>query len=168
MFLGFHAMLRRAGLKVGLTEWLALMQAFDTDQIQPSLRSFYTVARALVCRDEGDFDKFDLAFAAFFKDAELPEQLRKDLLEWLNQPIKRPVLDPEELAKLKSMSREELQKLFEERLKEQTERHDGGNYWIGTGGTSPFGQGGAHPSGMRVGEGATGRGTAASTAPSGR
>jgi uncharacterized protein len=160
VFLGFHKMLRKVGLKVGLTEWLALMAALEAEQVQPSLASFYNVARALVCRDEGDYDKFDLAFSAYFKDAELPEKLRKDLLEWLEGPIKRPALDPEEIARLKSMSIEELHKLFEERLKEQTERHDGGNYWIGTGGTSPFGQGGEHPSGMRVGEGAAGRGSA--------
>jgi len=160
VFLGFHSLLRQVGLKVGLTEWLALLKALDVDQVEPSLASFYNVARALVCRDEGDFDRFDLAFAAYFKEAELPDKLKKDLLEWLEGPIKRPALDPEEIARLKSMSLEELRKLFEERLREQTERHDGGDYWIGTGGRSPFGQGGAHPSGMRVGEGASGRGSA--------
>lgn len=160
MFLGFHTTLRKAGLKVGLTEWLALMRALTADQVEPSLSSFYRVARALVCRDEGDFDKFDLAFAAYFKDAELPEGLRQHLQDWLSQPLQRPALSPEELQKLQSLDLDELRKLFEERLKEQTERHDGGDYWIGTGGKSPFGQGGEHPSGMRVGEGAQGRGTA--------
>lgn len=160
MFIGLHTMLRRAGLKVGLGEWLALMQALEIDLVEPSLESLYRVARALVCKDEGDFDKFDMAFAAFFKETELPQSLRDKLDEWLNQPVKRPVLNAEELAAMRSMSLDELRKLFEERLREQTERHDGGDYWIGTGGKSPFGQGGAHPSGMRVGEGAPGRGSA--------
>jgi len=160
LFLGFHATLRKVGLKVGLTEWLALVDALSADQVAPSLSSFYTVARALVCRDEGDFDKFDLAFAHYFKEAELPEKLKQDLLDWLQQPIQRPALSPEELEALKTLSLDELRRMFEERLKEQTERHDGGDYWIGTGGRSPFGQGGQHPSGMRVGEGNKGRGSA--------
>ncbi len=164
MFIGFHSMLRAAGLKIGLTEWLALVKALEEDRVPPSLESFYNVSRALVCRDEGDFDRFDQAFAATFQGAELPEPVMKDLSEWLSRPFERPALSEEEMAQLQSLSLEELRRLFEERLAEQTERHDGGERWIGTGGRSPFGQGGAHPSGMRVGEGARGRGTAVAAA----
>ena len=164
MFIGFHSMLRAAGLPIGLGEWLALIQALEGDRVAPSLQSFYTVARALVCRDEGDFDRFDQAFVAYFQGGELPEQVHKDLSDWLARPLERPALSEEELAQLQRLSLEELRKLFEERLAEQTERHDGGSRWIGTGGKSPFGQGGVHPSGMRVGEGAAGRGTAIAAA----
>ncbi len=160
MFIGFHSMLRAAGLKIGLTEWLALMRALEQDHVPPSLSAFYDVSRALVCRDEGDYDRFDQAFAATFQGVELPETVKKDFSDWLSRPFERPALSDEELAQLQSLSLEELRRMFEERMAEQTERHDGGDRWIGTGGRSPFGQGGAHPSGMRVGEGAQGRGTA--------
>lgn len=164
MFTGFHSMLRAAGLKIGLGEWLALVRALDEEHVEPSLATFYRVARAVLCRDESDFDRFDQGFAAYFEGAELPAPIARDLSEWLNSPLQRPALTEEELAELQNLDLEALRKLFEERLKEQTERHDGGSYWIGTGGRSPFGQGGAHPTGMRVGEGAAGRGTAVAAA----
>ena len=164
MFTGFHSALRAAGLPIGLTEWMALTEALEAGLIDPSLRSFYDIARALVCRDEADYDRFDQAFAVHFHGAEMPQSLHDKLKDWLERPQERPGLSEQELEKLKSMSLEELRKLYEERLAEQTERHDGGNYWIGTGGTSPFGQGGQHPSGMRVGEGAKGRGSAVAAA----
>lgn len=164
MFTGFHSMLRAAGLPIGVGEWLTVVQALEIDAIAPSLREFYTVARALVCRDEGDFDRFDQAFAAYFQGAALPSDMANDLQEWLENPLQGPVLTPEELEQLQNLDLEALQKLYEERLKEQTERHDGGNYWIGSGGRSPFGQGGTHPTGMRVGEGASGRGQAIAAA----
>ena len=164
MFTGFHAMLRAAGLQVGVGEWLTVVDALDRGAVGPSLREFYAVARALVCRDEGDFDRYDQAFAAYFQGASLPQPVTAAVQEWLDNPLQRPSLTPEELAALQSYDLEELRKLYEERLKEQTERHDGGSHWIGSGGTSPFGQGGSHPTGMRVGEGAAGRGQAIATA----
>ncbi len=160
MFTAFHSMLRAAGLKVGVGEWLTLMEALDRDQVGPSLHEFYHVARAVVCRDESDFDRFDQAFAATFEGKPLPAGLDERLKAWLDAPIERPALTDEELAALQRYDLDELRKLYEERLAEQTERHDGGDKWIGTGGKSPFGQGGQHPSGMRVGEGAQGRGSA--------
>lgn len=164
MFTGFHSMLRAAGLQVGLGEWLAVVEALDTGAVEPSLRAFYTTTRALVCRDEADFDRFDQAFAACFQGASLPTPLMQELQSWLDQPLQRPELSPEELAAMEHLTLDELRKLYEERLAEQTERHDGGSRWIGTGGTSPFGQGGSHPTGIRVGEGATGRGQAVALA----
>lgn len=164
MFTGFHAMLRAAGLQVGVGEWLTVVEALDRGAVGPSLREFYAVARALVCRDEGDFDRYDQAFAAYFQGASLPQSVTAAVQDWLDNPLQRPPLSAEELAALQTYDLEELRKLYEERLKEQTERHDGGSHWIGTGGTSPFGQGGNHPSGMRVGEGAAGRGQAIATA----
>ena len=164
MFSGFHAMLRAAGLQVGVGEWLTVVDALATGAVGPSMREFYAVARALVCRDEGDFDRYDQAFAAYFQGASLPQPVTAAVEQWLENPLQRPSLSPEELEALQNYDLEELRKLYEERLKEQTERHDGGSHWIGTGGTSPFGQGGTHPTGMRVGEGAAGRGQALATA----
>lgn len=164
MFEGFHSILRLAGLKVGVGEWLTVTRSLDEGLIGPSMREFYATARALVCRDEADYDKFDQAFAAYFQGATLPAPVSQMLQDWLDNPLQKPPLTPEELEKLPQYDLDELRKLYEERLKEQTERHDGGNYWIGTGGTSPFGQGGQNPNGMRVGEGASGRGQAIAVA----
>jgi uncharacterized protein with von Willebrand factor type A (vWA) domain len=164
MFVTFHAMLRTAGLKVGLGEWLTVVRALDDGLIGPSLREFYTAARAIVCRDEADFDRFDLAFAAHFQGVALPVDVAKPLQEWLDSPVIRPALTPEELAALDRYDLGELKRLYEERQREQDGRHEGGNRWIGTGGTSPFGQGGQHPGGTRVGEGAPGRGQAVASA----
>ncbi|MSP92145.1 MAG: VWA domain-containing protein [Myxococcales bacterium] len=164
MFVGFHTMLRTTGVPVGLGEWLTLLQALDDGAIGPSLKEFYTAARAVACRDEADFDRFDLAFSAYFQDAALPANVRQPLQEWLDAPIERPLLSPEELAALEHLDLEQLKALYAERLLEQQERHEGGSRWIGTGGTSPFGQGGSHPTGMRVGEGAGGRGQAIASA----
>lgn len=160
MFIGFHSMLRAAGLKVGMGEWLAVVEALDKEQVGPSMEELYLVARALVCRDEGDYDRYDQAFSAYFEGTPLPPGLDERLRDWLSSPIERPSLTEEELAELQRYDLDELRKLYEERLREQDERHDGGDKWVGTGGKSPFGQGGQHPTGMRVGEGAQGRGSA--------
>lgn len=160
MFTGFHSMLRAAGLQVGVGEWLTVVQALESGQIGPSLRAFYSAARAIVCRDEADFDRFDQAFAAYFQGVALPTPVINELQSWLDSPLQAPPLSTEELAAMEHLTLDQLRDLYEQRLKEQTERHDGGSHWIGTGGKSPFGQGGNHPTGMRVGEGATGRGQA--------
>ena len=124
MFTGFHSMLRAAGLPVGVGEWLTVVQALESGAVEPSLRTFYSVTRALVCRDEADFDRFDQAFVAYFQGGTLPQPLLHDLQSWLDQPIEKPALAPDELEKLQHLTLDELRKLFEERLKEQTERHD--------------------------------------------
>ena len=103
------------------------------------------------------YDLFDQCFAHHFAGAPRPKEFEKALNEWLANPIPAPELSPEEFARLEQYDLDTLTKMFEERLKEQNERHDGGNRWIGTGGTSPFGHGGAHPSGIRVGGGGGGR-----------
>ena len=149
--------LRQAGIEVGLSEWMTLMQALNQGAIGPSLEDFYAVARAILVKSETLFDLWDQVFLAVFGNAEMPTALQKELMDWLENPIPPPGISEEELAAMEKMSLEELQKLFEERLKEQTERHDGGNRWIGTGGTSPFGHGGRHPAGIRVGGAGGGR-----------
>lgn len=146
--------LRARKLKVGATEALALAKAMGAGAHESSLERFYHVARALCVHREGDLDAFDVAFAAHFEGVErAAAKLTDELLSWLNDPVQRRELSEEERAALEALSLEELHKRFEERLREQKERHDGGNRWIGTGGTSPFGRGGTHPTGMIVGQG---------------
>jgi len=149
--------LRGAGIKVSPTEWVALMRALAEGAVDPSLEALYAVGRALLVKHEAHFDTWDQVFAATFGEGEMPVALTEELLAWLEQPLERPGLSAEELAQLETLSLDELRERFLERLAEQTERHDGGNRWIGTGGTSPFGNGGQNPAGIRVGGAGGGR-----------
>jgi uncharacterized protein with von Willebrand factor type A (vWA) domain len=158
MFVPFLFELRKRKVKVGLQEATALARALSAGLHDSSLDGFYHVARALCVHTETDLDAFDEAFLACFRGIESKSlDLVKELEEWLRDPKMRKDLSPEELAMLEHLSPEELRRLFEERLREQKERHDGGNRWIGTGGTSPFGAHGAHPTGVRVGPKGGGR-----------
>lgn len=150
--------LRHHGLKVGAQEWLTLMRALSMGLHGSSFTSFYNIARALLCNTENDYDLFDQVFAHYFKGVEIKAaNLNEEILSWLKEAQGLLNLSPEELAAMEHLDIEELMKLFEERIKEQDEQHHGGNRWIGTGGRSPFGWGGAHPTGIRVGGESRGR-----------
>ncbi len=152
LFLGeFFFGLRRSGIEVSVSEWMALMQALASGSIAPGLDEFYAVARALLVKDESRFDLYDQVFAAIFGGGEMPPPVKKELLDWLEDPVLAPGLGEEDRARLEALPLEKLRELFEQRLREQTERHDGGSHWIGTGGTSPFGHSGRNPAGIRVG-----------------
>ncbi|MFP2909472.1 vWA domain-containing protein [Pyxidicoccus sp. 3LFB2] len=152
MFLPFFYELRRRGVKVGAQEALALAGALQAGLHDSSLDGFYHVARALLVHTETQLDTFDQAFLAHFKGVETAGlELTQELLTWLEEARERRDLSPEELALLEQLDPEEIRRMFEERLREQQERHDGGNRWIGTGGTSPFGNGGHARAGIRVG-----------------
>lgn len=152
MFIDFFYLLRERGLKVSLNEWMALMEALEQGLAQSSLTSFYYLCRAVLIKSETDYDKFDLAFAEFFKGVEHVEDIPEEVWEWLEKEYKIPANVLEQAMKnLKVHDFEELQRMLEERLKEQKEEHHGGGYWIGTGGTSPFGHGGYNPAGIRIG-----------------
>jgi len=145
-------------VKVGLQEAVQLARALVAGLHDSSLDGFYHVARALLVHREGDLDAFDQAFAAHFKGAAtLGAQMLDELDAWLKDPHAMRDLTEEERRMLQELDMDELRRLFEERLKEQKERHDGGGRWIGTGGFSPFGAGGQHPSGVRVGPRGGGR-----------
>ena len=151
MFIGFLYLLRAQGLKITSHEWLTLYQAIARGHAGESLSRFYYLTRAICCRTEWDFDLFDRCFAEFFEGVSPSESLSEDFEQWLkNAKPPRPLTGEEQKA-LETLSLEELRQQFEERMKQQKDRHDGGNRWIGTGGTSPFGHGGYHPSGIRVG-----------------
>ncbi|WP_394829925.1 VWA domain-containing protein [Pendulispora albinea] len=158
MFVPFLFELRARKVKIGAQEAMSLARALALGLHDSSLDGFYHVARAVCVHREGDLDAFDQAFLSHFRGIETASvQLLDELEEWLKDARDRRELTPEELALIQSLDMEELRRLFEERQREQKERHDGGNRWIGTGGTSPFGANGAHPSGLRVGKMGGGR-----------
>ena len=151
MFIPFFFYLRRRGLAVSLGEWMTLMEALSLGLADESLNRFYFLCRSLCVKSESDFDLYDQCFAEYFKDAEVASTIKDEIFDWLDNPIFPRDLTDEEKQRLKSLDLDELRRQFEERMAEQTERHDGGNRWVGTGGTSPFGHSGYHPSGIRVG-----------------
>ncbi len=151
MFINFFFHLRERGLNVSFSEWMTLLEALSKGLAGTSLTRFYHLCRSICIKHESDFDRYDLSFAEFFEGIEISEQDLEKVLDWLKDPIFPRELTKEELAQLQRWDLDELREEFEKRLAEQTERHDGGNRWIGTGGTSPFGHSGYHPGGIRVG-----------------
>ena len=157
MFTDFFYTLRRKKVPVTLTEWMTLMEALSKGYIS-SLDEFYYLARAILVKSETLFDQYDLAFQEYFKGIETLDDIRDEILDWLKDPANLgSVLSEEERAMLDKMDLDELLKEFEKRMQEQTEQHDGGGYWIGRGGTSPFGHSGRHPAGIRIGGQSHGR-----------
>jgi uncharacterized protein with von Willebrand factor type A (vWA) domain len=120
--------------------------------IGPSVDDFYYLARTALVKDEAHFDKFDRAFAAYFKGVELLTDFTQDVpLEWLRKTLELE-LSPEEKAAIEKMGWDELMETLKKRFEEQKERHEGGSKMIGTGGTSPFGAYGYNPQGIRIGQ----------------
>lgn len=157
-FVPFLYELRARNVKVGAMEALTLARALALGVHDASLDGFYHLARSILVHRETDLDAFDQAFSAHFRGiVQQSTQLLDELAQWLDDPLERKRLSDEELAALQALDMDELKRQFEERLREQTERHDGGNRWVGTGGTSPFGAHGAHPTGVRVGAHGGGR-----------
>jgi uncharacterized protein with von Willebrand factor type A (vWA) domain len=149
MLLPFFYTLRTLKIPVGTQEWLCLMEALSQNLADSSLIRFYHLARSILVKSEALYDAFDQAFLICFKGHEEDFNLKQELLDWLNRfvdPANRPTL-----PNVPKLDLDELRRRFLERLAEQMEEHHGGNRWIGTGGTSPFGHSGAHPSGIRIG-----------------
>lgn len=159
MFLDLFYGLRAEGVPVAMQEWRALLQALEQGLHGSSLTRFYHLARACLIKSEAYFDAYDRVFLRVFRGVEgaFGEPEMKKLLDWLSDPKNLPELTPEQWAELERLSSDELMRRFLERLAEQTERHDGGDKWIGTGGRSPFGNSGRHPTGIRVGGESRGR-----------
>ena len=153
MFTAFFYLLRQRGLAVSINEWLTLLEALEKSLHRSSLTGFYHLCRALLVKNEADFDRFDQVFLEFFKDVPFSGELPPELLDWLNHPSEDLRRTIEELQSLgfPDETLEELLRMLEERLKEQTEEHNGGNYWVGTHGMSTFGNSGLSPKGIRVG-----------------
>ena len=151
MFTDFFYLLKTRGLKISLTEWFALLEALEKGLAQSSLVEFYYVSRSILVKTEADFDRFDLAFAEYFKDVETFDTLPAEVQEWLAEAKETRLFDKAEVDKRTAFDLDKLRQMLDERLKEQNERHDGGSYWIGTGGTSPLGHSGYSATGIRVG-----------------
>jgi len=152
MLIDFFFALRAARLPVSIKEFLTLLEGLREGLIEPSIDAFYQLSRLMLVKDEKHYDKFDQAFGAYFKGVELQAGVDVDVpLDWLKKRLQRS-LSAEEKAQIEKLGG--LDKLME-RLKalldEQKERHEGGNKWIGTGGTSAFGNGGFNPEGVRIG-----------------
>ncbi len=153
MFFSFLDELRAAGIPAGVKEHLVLLDALQRDVIARRPEEFYYLARATFVKDEALYDRFDQVFARVFKGlesdygvggADIPE-------EWL-RAIAEQYLSPEEMEKIKALGDwDEIMDTLKKRLEEQHARHQGGSKWIGTGGTSPFGNGGYNPEGVRIG-----------------
>jgi len=156
MFTDFFYILRKRKVPVSVTEWMTLMEALAKGCIT-NLDEFYYLARAILVKSEAYYDHYDVAFQEYFNGIDTPAEILEQILEWLKDPLNRMTLTEEEQALLDRMDFDELIKEFEKRLKEQTEQHDGGGYWIGRGGTSPFGHSGYHPAGIRIGGESGGR-----------
>ncbi|WP_211441679.1 vWA domain-containing protein [Collimonas humicola] len=151
MLIDFFFTLKDARIPVSIKEFLILLEALQKKVISPTLDNFYYLARTTLVKDEAHFDKFDQAFGRYFKGIQTIFEKNAEIpLDWLVQRMKRE-LSPEQLAQLEKFGYDKLMDRLKELLEEQKGRHEGGNKWIGTGGTSPFGHGGANPEGIRIG-----------------
>ncbi len=166
MLIDFFYTLRSAKLPVSVKEYLTLLEALKEGVVGPNatergdestisgyrIDDFYYLSRTTLVKDEKHYDKFDRAFASYFKGVEMVADFSKEIpLEWLRKNLELN-LSPEELAQIQKMGWDELMDTIRKRLEEQKERHEGGSKWIGTGGTSPFGAYGQNPQGIRIGQ----------------
>ena len=153
MLFTFFAAVRAAGVKASLSEFLMLLEALKHGLAMFSIDEFYILSRATLVKDEAHYDKFDRAFAAYFKGVEAVtgELFTSVPPDWLKAQFEK-MLSDEEKAKIQKLGGlDELMETLKKRLEEQKERHEGGNKWVGTGGTSPFGNSGFNPEGVRIG-----------------
>ncbi|MGI9275801.1 MAG: vWA domain-containing protein [Endozoicomonas sp.] len=154
MLTNFFHTVRTFGVPVSTREYLDLLAAMKERLVFADSEDFYNLSRAVLVKDERHYDKFDKACKAFFEGIENLDDLLQTMIpeEWLRKEFIKQLSD-EEREKLQALgSLEELMETFRKRLEEQKERHAGGNKWIGTGGTSPFGAYGNNPSGIRIGQ----------------
>jgi uncharacterized protein with von Willebrand factor type A (vWA) domain len=154
MLVNFFHELKSAGLPVTLREYLTLMEAMDHDLAGRRVEDFYYLARATLVKDERNLDKFDRVFSHVFKGLELMEEALAAEIpeEWLKS-LAEKYLTEEEKKQIEAMGGlDKLLETLKKRMAEQKGRHQGGNKWIGTGGTSPFGNNGYNPEGVRIGQ----------------
>jgi uncharacterized protein with von Willebrand factor type A (vWA) domain len=160
MLIDFFLHLKTKNLPVSTREFLTLLEALKEHVAGNSIDDFYFLARTCLVKDESHYDKFDQAFGEYFKGIEKVPGLEADIPEdWLKL-LAQKHLTAEEKAKLEKLGWDKLMEQFKKRLEEQKGRHQGGSKWIGTGGTSPYGNGGYHPEGIRIGGESAGNRTA--------
>ena len=154
MLINLFQTIRSAGVPCTVRELLDLLGALENQLVYANVDDFYYLSRTTLVKDEKHFDKFDKAFEIYFKGIERMEDIFQALIpdDWLRKSFEKE-LDPEELKKIKSLGGlEKLLEEFKKRLEEQKDRHEGGNKWVGTNGTSPYGHGGQNPEGIRIGQ----------------
>ncbi|MBZ6075410.1 vWA domain-containing protein [Microvirga puerhi] len=155
MFLTFFTELRAAKVPVSLREYLSLLEALEADLADKKVEEFYYLSRTCLVKDERHFDRFDQVFGQVFKGLETLGQGMAEEVgipeEWLRKLAER-YLSEEEKRQIEAMGWDKLWETLQQRLREQQERHQGGNKWIGTAGTSPFGAYGYNPEGIRIGQ----------------
>ncbi|MDZ4690075.1 VWA domain-containing protein [Terricaulis sp.] len=153
MFQRFFTELRAARVPVSLKEYLVLVEALEKEAISTNVEEFYYLSRAALVKDERHLDKFDRVFGQVFKGLENTGDAVSTAIpeEWL-QALTQKFLTDEEKAQIEALGGwDKLMETLKERLEEQKKRHEGGNKWIGTGGTSPYGNSGFNPEGIRIG-----------------
>jgi uncharacterized protein with von Willebrand factor type A (vWA) domain len=154
MLVDFFLHLKSFKLPVSTRELLTLLEALDRRVVSLSLADFYALSRMCLVKDEQHFDRFDLAFGTYFRGVDAVFDIRAEIPEeWLRKEFLRHLSDEDRKLVESLGGLDRLLETFKRRLEEQKARHAGGNKWIGTGGTSPFGAYGYNPEGLRVGQG---------------
>ena len=151
MFLDLFYGLRDEGVPVAVQEWQMFITSLEKGLHESNLMAFYNIAKATLIKSETYYDAFDRVFAKIFHGVEGELSASDELNEWLSDPKNFDGLTEEQRRMLEELDADELMRRYLETLEEQDERHDGGGRWVGTGGHSPFGNGGEHPTGIRVG-----------------
>lgn len=153
MFTDFLYVLREKGLNVSLTEWITFMDALDKGLAYSSLEGLYNLGRMILVKTESDYDKFDMAFMEYFKnvhiDMEMPPEIIMKFLDKGEMDTSKLNADIYSYIQKRDMA--ETKRMYRERVTEQNQEHNGGNYWIGTSGGSAFGHSGRNPGGLRIG-----------------
>lgn len=162
MFSAFFYLLRARGLDISMKEWITLMEALELGLHHSTMRGFYNLCLAILCKSESDYDKFGQAFLEFFHDKDVYDengQVRKEITQQMMHNLNHHggvnaehFTEDDVTEEDLNRSREEIEQMLKDRLREQQDKkHDGGNYWVGTHGISPFGNSGYNPNGIRVG-----------------
>ncbi|MDA0279907.1 MAG: VWA domain-containing protein [Proteobacteria bacterium] len=154
MLINFFMTLKQERLPVSFTELFSLLECLKQNVIFANVEDFYYLSRMCFVKDEKNFDKFDIAFGKYFENVDAINELAMYQIpdDWLRKQMES-MLSDEEKAKIEALGGlEELMEEFRKRMEEQKKRHEGGNKWVGTGGTSPFGAYGYNPEGIRIGQ----------------
>lgn len=154
MLINFFMTLKEERLPVSFTELFSLLECLKQNVIFANVEEFYYLSRMCFVKDEKNFDKFDIAFGKYFENVEAINDLAMYQIpdDWLRKQMES-MLSDEEKAKIEALGGlDKLMEEFRKRMEEQQKRHEGGNKWIGTGGTSPFGAYGYNPEGIRIGQ----------------
>jgi len=154
MLINFFMTLKQERLPVSFTELFSLLECLKKNVIFANVEDFYYLSRLCFVKDEKNFDKFDIAFGKYFENVDAINDLAMYQIpdDWLRKQMES-MLSDEEKASIQALGGlDKLMEEFRKRMEEQKKRHEGGNKWVGTGGTSPFGAYGYNPEGIRIGQ----------------